>query len=103
MTISGTTTKGLVRSRGCRLPSTRSAIFTSPFNAASIDAATRSARRNSSSSRSKARGEEDRIERHPVGGGEDLGIDDIAPRRRTGTGDDGEQARMVRGDHRDLG
>jgi hypothetical protein len=38
-----------------RLPSTRSAIFTSPFRARSMALATRSARRSSSSSRSKAR------------------------------------------------
>ena len=32
-----------------------------------------------------------------------LGIDDIGAGSRAGTGDDREQARMVRGEHRDLG
>ena len=39
--------------------------------------------------------EEDGVERHAVGGGEDLRVDDVAARRRAGAGDDGEQPRMV--------
>ena len=40
--------------------------------------------------------QEDRIERHTIHRGEDLGIDDVAAGGGTGAGDDGEQARMVR-------
>jgi hypothetical protein len=55
MTTSGSTWKVWPRGGGARRWATRSAILISPFSARSIAAAMRSARRNSSSSRSKAR------------------------------------------------
>ena len=39
---------------------------------------------------------ENRVERKAVGRGEDLGVDDVAARRRAGAGDAGEKPRMVR-------
>ena len=47
--------------------------------------------------------DEDGVERQTVGGGEDLGIDDIGASRGAGAGDDGQQARMVRRGDGQLG
>ena len=48
-------------------------------------------------------GDEDRVERAAVDGGEDLRVDDVGAGRRAGAGDDREQARMVRREHGELG
>ena len=45
----------------------------------------------------------DRIERLAVGGGEDLRVDDVGAGGGAGAGDDRQQARMVGGEHGDLG
>ncbi len=82
---------------------TASAIRISPFSARSMCCATRSARRSSSSSMSKARRDEDGVERQAVGGGEDLRVDDVGARRRAGAGDDRQQAGMVLRRHGEFG
>jgi hypothetical protein len=43
------------------------------------------------------------VERHAVGGGEDLGAGDIGARRGTRTGEQRQQPGMVGGEHRQLG
>ena len=40
--------------------------------------------------------DQNRVERHAVGGGEDLGARDVGAGRRTGAGDERQQARMIR-------
>ena len=45
----------------------------------------------------------DDVEREAVGGGEDLRVDDVGARRRAGAGEQRQEARMVDGQHRDLG
>ncbi len=45
----------------------------------------------------------DHVERQAVRGGEDLRIDDVGGRRGAGPGDGRQQARVVGGDHRQLG
>ena len=47
--------------------------------------------------------DDDRVERAAVGGGEDLRIDDVGVACRAGAGDDGEEPRMVRREHGQLG
>ena len=86
MTTSGSDVEGpRAASRGGRRPATRSAIFTSPLSARSI------ARRDALGPAQlvlvelEGAREEDGVERHAVGGREDLRVDDVAaapPRRR---------------------
>ena len=45
----------------------------------------------------------DRVERPSVGGGENLRVDDVGVARRARAGDDGENPRMVGGEHGELG
>ena len=47
--------------------------------------------------------DQNRVERHAVGGGEDLGAGDVGAGRRTGAGDERQQARMIRRIDREFG
>ena len=76
---------------------------TAPDSACSMRSPTRRARRNLVGLVVELAVDEDGIERPAVGGGEDLGVDDVGAGGGAGAGDDRQQPRMVGGEDGDLG
>ena len=103
MVTSGTMAKAFSRAFALARLATTSGSRRSPRNAFSIESAMRAARRASSVVELELARHRDGVERAPVGGGEDLRIDDVGAGDRAGAGDDGQQPGMIRRHHGELG